>query len=130
MAETQAKDGFFFTEKHEWVTMEGDFAIIGISDYAQNALGDIVFIDLPKIGKKVQAKDSLGTIESVKAAEELYSPISGEVTEINASLSQDPGQVNSGPFEAWMVKMKGFSSADLSGLMNAAQYRDFVSKLD
>lgn len=130
MAETQAKDGFFFTEKHEWVTMEGDFAKIGISDYAQNALGDIVFIDLPKIGKKVQAKDSLGTIESVKAAEDLYSPISGEVTEINASLSQDPGQVNSGPFEAWMVKMKGFSSADLSGLMNAAQYRDFVSKLD
>lgn len=130
MADTNARDGFFYTEKHEWIRLEGDIGIIGITDFAQNALGDIVFIDLPKPGKKIGKKDSLGTIESVKAAEDLYSPVSGEVLETNGNLGNNPGQVNTEPFDAWMVKLKGVSAGDLEGLMNASQYKEFVSKLD
>ncbi|TGN17198.1 glycine cleavage system protein GcvH [Leptospira idonii] len=130
MAETQAKEGYYYTEKHEWVKVDGDTALIGITDFAQGALGDIVFIDLPKVGKKISQKDSLGTIESVKAAEDLYSPISGEVTEVNASLSSNPGAVNSDPFDAWMVKLKGVNASELGSLLNASQYKEFVSKLD
>jgi glycine cleavage system H protein len=130
MAETKALEGYYYTEKHEWVKVEGDTALIGITDFAQNALGDIVFIDLPKIGKKINQKESLGTIESVKAAEDLYSPISGEVLETNSSLSSNPASVNSEPFTTWMVKLKGINSAELGGLLSAAQYKDYVSKLD
>ncbi len=130
MAETNALDGYYYTEKHEWVKIEGDIALVGITDFAQNALGDIVFIDLPKVGKKISQKDSLGTIESVKAAEDLYSPISGEVVEINPSLSSNPAIVNSEPFVSWMVKLKGINSSELGALLNASQYKEYVSKLD
>ena len=130
MAETKALEGYYYTEKHEWVKVDGDVALVGITDFAQNALGDIVFIDLPKVGKKINQKDSLGTIESVKAAEDLYSPISGEVVETNASLSSDPASVNAEPFKTWMVKLKGVNSAELSSLLSAAQYKEYVSKLD
>jgi glycine cleavage system H protein len=130
MAETKALEGYYYTEKHEWVKVDGDVALIGITDFAQNALGDIVFIDLPKVGKKINQKDSLGTIESVKAAEDLYSPISGEVVETNASLTSDPASVNAEPFKTWMVKLKGVNSSELSSLLNATQYKDYVSKLD
>lgn len=130
MAETEAKDGYYYTEKHEWVKIEGEIAKIGITDYAQNALGDVVFIDLPKVGKTIQAKESLGTIESVKAAEDLYSPISGEVVETNGELSNNPALVNSSPFETWIVKLKGYSQGDLSSLLSASAYKDYVSKLD
>ena len=130
MAETNALEGYYYTEKHEWVKVDGDIALIGITDFAQNALGDIVFIDLPKPGKKISQKDSLGTIESVKAAEDLYSPISGEVVEINASLSSNPGSVNSEPFTTWMVKLKGINSSELGSLLNASKYKEYVSKLD
>jgi len=130
MAETKALEGYYYTEKHEWGKVDGDVALIGITDFAQNALGDIVFIDLPKVGKKINQKDSLGTIESVKAAEDLYSPISGEVVETNASLTSDPASVNAEPFKTWMVKLKGVNSSELSSLLNATQYKDYVSKLD
>lgn len=130
MAETKALEGYYYTEKHEWVKIEGDMALIGITDFAQNALGDIVFIDLPKVGKKINQKDSLGTIESVKAAEDLYSPISGEVAETNGSLSSNPANVNTEPFTTWMVKLKGVNAAELSSLLNASQYKEYVSKLD
>jgi len=130
MADTAAREGFYFSEKHEWVSVQGETALVGITDYAQNALGDIVFIDLPKVGKSIQAKDSLGTIESVKAAEELYAPLSGEVLETNSELTKNPGLVNTQPFDAWMVKLKITSPNDLSGLMNATQYKAFVAKLD
>ncbi|MCZ8156688.1 MAG: glycine cleavage system protein GcvH [Leptospira sp.] len=130
MAETNALEGYFYTEKHEWVKIEGDVALIGITDFAQNALGDIVFIDLPKVGKKISQKDSLGTIESVKAAEDLYSPISGEVSEINPALASSPGSVNTDPFATWMVKLTGINQGELGSLLNANQYKDYVSKLD
>jgi glycine cleavage system H protein len=130
MAETKALEGYYYTEKHEWVKIDGDTALVGITDFAQNALGDIVFIDLPKVGKKIKQKESLGTIESVKAAEDLYSPISGEVIETNASLTSSPGNVNSEPFASWMVKLKGINTAELSTLLTHIQYKDYVSTLD
>ncbi len=130
MAETKAQEGYYYTEKHEWVKIDGDIALVGITDFAQNALGDIVFIDLPKVGKKINQKDSLGTIESVKAAEDLYSPISGEVVETNASLTASPGNVNYEPFASWMVKLKGINTAELSTLLTHIQYKDYVSTLD
>lgn len=130
MADTQAKDGYYYTEKHEWVKIEGDVALIGITDFAQNALGDIVFIDLPKPGKQIKAKDSLGTIESVKAAEDLYSPISGEVVETNATLGSNPAAVNAEPFDTWMVKLKNIQTSELGSLLTSTQYKEYVSKLD
>lgn len=130
MAVTNAPPGYRFTEKHEWVKVEGDTAIIGISDYAQGALGDIVFVDLPKAGKTIKQGDSFGTIESVKAAEDLYAPISGEVTEVNAALSANPAAVNSDPFGAWMIRVKGINASELEKLLDPESYREFVSKLD
>jgi glycine cleavage system H protein len=130
MAETSAPKGYFFTEKHEWVRVDGSTALIGISDYAQQALGDIVFVDAPKPGKKITQGDSFGTIESVKAAEDLYAPISGEVTETNPALDSDPASINANPFDTWFIKVSGISEAELSKLMNADQYKDYVSKLD
>lgn len=103
---TKILDGHKYTEKHEWVKIEGDTATFGISDFAQNALGDIVFVDLPKIGKLVKKGQSFGTIESVKAAEDLYAPLSGEVIEINPAISKDPSIVNKDAFGAWMIKVK------------------------
>ncbi|MDF3818535.1 glycine cleavage system protein GcvH [Leptospira sp. 96542] len=130
MAVTEAQDGYYYTEKHEWVKIEGDIALIGITDFAQNALGDIVFIDLPKVGKQISKNDSLGTIESVKAAEDLYSPISGEVVETNGSLGSNPAAVNAEPFVTWMVKLKNIQTNELSSLLNVSQYKEYVSKLD
>ncbi len=130
MAETAAREGYYYTEKHEWVKIDGDTALVGITDYAQNALGDIVFIDLPKPGKQIRNRESLGTIESVKAAEDLYSPISGEVLETNGSLASNPAAVNAEPFDTWMVKLGKINQADLSGLLSASQYKELVSKLD
>lgn len=130
MAETSAPEGYFFTEKHEWVKPEGDTATIGISDYAQQALGDIVFVDLPKPGKKVTQMDGFGTIESVKAAEDLYAPISGEVVEANPAVDSDPGSVNSQPFESWFIKIKGIDESELSKLMDASKYKEYVAGLE
>lgn len=130
MADTQARDGYYYTEKHEWVKVEGDMALVGITDFAQNALGDIVFIDLPKPGKQIKSKDSLGTIESVKAAEDLYSPISGEVVETNPTLGSNPAAVNAEPFDTWMVKLKNIQTSELGSLLSSAQYKEYVSKLD
>ncbi|MEI1277129.1 glycine cleavage system protein GcvH [Leptospira venezuelensis] len=130
MAVTNAPPGYKFTEKHEWVKVEGDTALIGISDYAQAALGDIVFVDLPKVGKSIKQLDTFGTIESVKAAEDLYAPISGEVVEVNGNLSKNPAAVNSDPFGSWMIRVKGINSSELEKLLDPESYRELVSKLD
>ncbi|WP_061233372.1 glycine cleavage system protein GcvH [Leptospira noguchii] len=130
MAETQAPTGYLFSEKHEWVKVEGDTALIGISDFAQSALGDIVFVDLPKTGKNIKQFETFGTIESVKAAEDLYAPIGGEVIESNPTLSKNPGEVNSKPFDSWMIKMKGFSTSELDKLLTPEKYKAFVAGLE
>lgn len=122
-------DGLKYTEKHEWVKIDGNIATFGISDFAQNALGDIVFVDLPKIGKKLKQSESFGTIESVKAAEDLYSPMSGEVVEINTELSKKPESVNTDAYSAWMVKVKDFEVSESDKLMDAKKYEEYISTL-
>ncbi|AXX16745.1 glycine cleavage system protein GcvH [Leptospira borgpetersenii] len=130
MAETQTPAGYLFSEKHEWVKVEGDTALIGISDFAQSALGDIVFVDLPKSGKTIKQFETFGTIESVKAAEDLYAPVGGEVIESNSALSKNPGDVNSKPFDSWMIKVKGFSTSELEKLLSPEKYKALVAKLE
>lgn len=130
MAETQAPEGYYYTEKHEWIQPKGEFAWIGITDYAQNALGDIVYVDLPNPGKTIHKGQSFGTIESVKAAEDLYAPVSGEVTEVNPIISSDPGSINAKPFEVWFIQIKNFNPDELKDLMDAAGYKKYVEGLE
>ncbi len=118
-----------FSKTHEWAKIDANIAVIGISDHAQKALGDIVFIELPKIGAKLKANAQFGTIESTKAASELYSPLSGEVTEINKELLNNPQWVNESPFErGWMIKIKVENSNEPSSLMDEAVYKEFAAK--
>lgn len=118
-----------FTKSHEWVRAEGDLAITGITDYAQDQLGDIVFIELPKVGENIKQFSQLGTIESTKAASELYAPISGEIIQVNSELNSNPQWVNESPLDkGWIVKFKIGSQAELSELMDEAAYREFIGE--
>jgi glycine cleavage system H protein len=126
---SEVKENHYYTEKHEWVKIEGEFAFIGISDFAQNALGDLVFIDLAKIGKQIAKGTSCGTIESVKAAEDLYAPISGEVVERNESVIKDPAIVNKDSFTNWMLKLKNFNKTEIDELLSSDKYKEYISKL-
>lgn len=129
MLDTKVPEGYRYTTKHEWIKIEGDTAIFGITDFAQYALGDIVFVDLPKIGRSVKQGESFGTIESVKAAEDIYAPLSGEIIEINTSLNSNPALVNEDAYSAWIIKIKNFHSTELSSLMDSTVYKTFLSKL-
>ncbi|MCK9614772.1 MAG: glycine cleavage system protein GcvH [Candidatus Omnitrophica bacterium] len=118
-----------FSKTHEWAKIDKDTALIGISEYAQKSLGDIVFIELPKVKDKLKQAAQFGTIESTKAASELYSPLSGEVLEINKDLINNPQWVNESPQDkGWMVKIKIGNNNELSNLMDEAMYKDFVAK--
>jgi len=118
-----------YTKEHEWIKVSGDTGTIGITDYAQHELGDVVFVELPDVGAKIKAGDVFGTIESVKAVSEIYAPVSGEVIEANATLSSAPETVNSDPHgAAWLIKVKLANPADVSGLMDVAAYKAFVSE--
>ncbi len=120
-----------YTEEHEWVRLDGDAGVIGISDYAQEQLGDIVFVELPEVGKVVAQGDEAAVIESVKAASELYAPVAGEVIEVNAALSDDPSLVNSDATgEGWFVKIKLSDRSQLDGLMDEAAYKAFTDTLE
>src|SRR4029077_19073665 len=117
-------DNFRFTKEHEWVLAEGDTGTVGITDHAQQELGDIVYVDLPKVGAHIEAGKSLGSVESVKAVSDIYSPVSGEVTAINESLADAPEKLNSDPHgEAWLVKVKLSSPGEAANLMSAADYQ-------
>ncbi len=119
-----------FTEQHEWVKVEGDTATIGISPYAAEQLGDVVFVELPAVGKKVAQFGEAAVVESVKAASEVYAPISGEVIEVNKALEANPGLVNEGALEGgWFAKLKIKDKAELSKLMDEAQYTTFLKGL-
>ena len=119
-----------FTEDHEWVRLEGDNATIGITDYAQEQLGDVVFVDLPVPGKTLEKGAEAAVIESVKAASEVYAPVDGEVTEANSALADNPGQVNSDPMgEGWFFKMTLSDPGQLEGLMDEAAYKSFIENL-
>ncbi len=116
-----------YTASHEWVKMEDGLATIGISDYAQDSLGDIVFVELPVVGMKLQQGQSFGVVESVKAASDIFTPIGGEVESINEKLTESPDLVNKDPFgAAWMIKVRPSDPAELDKLMDAATYRQKI----
>jgi glycine cleavage system H protein len=120
-----------YTNQHEWVDVKGDVATIGITDYAQHELGDVVFVELPKPGTKVAAGKSFGTVESVKAVSEIYAPVSGEVVEANADLQNTPEKINSDPHgAAWLVKVRLANSAELKSLLDAKAYEAFIADAD
>jgi len=119
---------FRYTKQHEWTDVKGDIATIGITDYAQHELGDVVFAELPKVGAKVEAGKSFGTVESVKAVSEIYSPVTGEVIEANGDLQNTPETINSDPHgAAWLVKIKLANPGELKDLMDAAAYEAFIA---
>jgi glycine cleavage system H protein len=120
-------ENFRYTKEHEWVAAVGDAGTIGITDHAQQELGDIVYVDLPKAGTHIEQGKSLGSVESVKAVSDVYSPVSGEVTEINQTLAEKPEILNSDPHgAAWLVKIKLSAPAELAGLMSAAEYEAYI----
>jgi glycine cleavage system H protein len=112
-----------FAETHEWVRIEGDIAIVGLSDYAQQELGDIVFVEAPLVGQKVTAKEALTSVESVKSVSEMCVPVDGEIVEVNVALDDNPGLINSDPYgEGWVVKIRMVDASQLDCLMTAADY--------
>ncbi len=117
-----------YTEDHEWAKIEGDVATIGITDYAQGELGDVVFVELPEVGTTIEKGDTFGTIEAVKAVADLFAPVSGEVIEVNEKLGAEPETVNKDPYgEGWMIKIKLSNPAEVDDLMNADQYKEKIS---
>jgi glycine cleavage system H protein len=118
--------GLKYTKDHEWVELSGDRGKIGITDHAQQQLGDVVYVELPDVGTTVKRGESFGTIESVKAVSELYSPVSGEVLESNASLKDKPETVNSNPHGTWMIVVKLSNPSETAALLDATQYADLV----
>lgn len=120
----------YFTEDHEWIELDGDIATVGITDYAQGQLGDIVFVEVPEEGRQVSKGDDAAVVESVKAASDVYAPVSGTVIEGNPALEDNPALVNEDPEgEGWFFKMSLGDTSELDGLMDEAKYADFVSKL-
>ena len=121
-------EGLYYSESHEYVRVEGDYGFIGITDYAQNALGNVVYVDMPEVDDEVEAGEEFGAVESVKAASDLYSPVSGTVVEINEALEDQPELVNQDAFENWIIKVKLSDKSELDSLMDAAAYVAFCTK--
>ena len=118
-----------FTKDHEWVRLDGDLAVIGITDYAQSQLGDVVYVELPEPGHRVEQGKEAAVVESVKAASEVYAPVSGEVAEVNETLAADPAKVNADPLgEGWFMKLRLDDPKQLDGLMDEAAYQRFVEE--
>ncbi len=117
-----------YTKEHEWIKADGNNATIGITSYAQDSLGDIVFVDLPKVGTEITAGKTFGTVESVKAVSDLYAPTSGTVTEVNGELATAPEKVNKDAHSAWMIKVALKNPAELGALLSAADYEKFVAE--
>lgn len=119
-----------YTKDHEWAKVDGKTVTIGITDHAQNSLGDIVFLELPKVGRELKAGETFGVVESIKAVSDLYSPVTGKVLEVHQALTDQPGQINSNPYEeSWMIKLQVNNASELDLLMDAKQYSEYVSKL-
>jgi glycine cleavage system H protein len=119
---------FKYTKEHEWIKVEGDAGTVGITDHAQQSLGDIVFVELPKPGASVTAGKSFGTVESVKAVSELYAPVSGSVTAVNEALNTTPEQINTNAHGAWMIKLTLKDKAELNQLLSADDYEKFIAE--
>ena len=121
-------EGLYYSESHEFVRVEGDFGFIGITDYAQNALGNVVYVDMPEVDDEVSAGEEFGAVESVKAASDLYSPVSGTVVEINEALEDEPELINQDAFENWIIKVELSDKSELDALMDAKAYEAFCAK--
>jgi len=118
-----------YTKEHEWIQVTGDIGTVGITDYAQHELGDVVFVELPKVGAKFETNQAFGTVESVKAVSEIYCPVSGEVLETNASLADEPEKINKDPHgAAWLIKIKLANRKELASLMDAAAYEAYIAE--
>ena len=116
-----------YSKDHEWVRVEGDAAVIGITDYAQNSLGDVVYVELPKPGEEFAANESFGSVESVKAVSEMFSPVSGSVVALNEALADEPEKVNGDPYgEGWMIRVRLSNPGEVDSLLTAAEYEDFT----
>ncbi|MDE4542202.1 glycine cleavage system protein GcvH [Thermoanaerobacterium sp. R66] len=120
-------EGLYYSKNHEWVKVEGDKAYVGITDFAQHSLGDIVYAELPEIDTALNAGDTLGTVESVKAASDVYCPISGKVVEVNQAVADDPSLLNSDPYENWMICIEMNDKGELDQLMSPEEYSDFCN---
>ena len=122
-------DNFRYTKEHEWISVEGDVGSIGITDHAQNELGDIVYVDLPKVGATVAKGGTIGSVESVKAVSDIYSPVSGDVLEINQTLVDKPERLNEDPHgDAWLIKVRLSAPDEITGLLSAEEYRSYIGE--
>ncbi len=120
-------ENLHYSKDHEWVRVEGDTAVVGITDHAQEQLGDVVYVELPKAGEDFAAHESFGSVESVKAVSEIFTPVSGKVAEVNESLNDEPEKVNQDPYgDGWMLKIKMSSRGEVDSLLTAAEYEDFT----
>src|SRR5262249_17107627 len=122
-------DNLHYSKDHEWVKVEGDAAVIGITDHAQDQLGDVVYVELPKVGDKFAANDPFGSVESVKAVSEIFTPVTCSVTAVNDSLAEEPEKVNKDPYGAgWMIKIRMSNSGEVDSLLTDAEYEDFTKE--
>ena len=121
-------EGLYYSESHEYVRVEGNFGFIGITDYAQNALGNVVYVDMPDVDDEVEAGEEFGAVESVKAASDLYSPVTGKVVEVNEALDDQPELINQDAFENWIIKVELSDKTELDNLMDAQAYAAFCEK--
>ncbi len=121
-------EGLYYSESHEYVKVEGEYGYIGITDYAQNALGNVVYVDMPEVDDEVEANSDFGAVESVKAASDLIAPVSGTVIEVNEALNDSPELINTDAFENWIIKVKLSDTAELEALMDAAAYKKFCAE--
>lgn len=131
MNDPNIPEDLLYTESHEWVRIDGDVATVGITDHAQTELGDVVYLDMPKVGTKLESKEVFGTVESVKAVSDLYSPVSGEVIEVNTALNEHSEVVNTDPYgEGWIIRLKMRGGALPGHLLSAEQYRRHIEEGD
>ena len=120
-------DDLHYSKDHEWVRVEGNVAVVGITDYAQDSLGDVVYVELPKAGDEFAANESFGSVESVKAVSEVFSPVSGAIVGLNESLADEPEKVNSDPYgEGWMIRVEMSKPGEVDSMLTAAEYEDFT----
>ena len=121
-------EGLYYSESHEYVKVEGDFGFIGITDFAQHELGNVVYVDMPEVDDEVTAGEEFGAVESVKAASDLMSPVSGTVVEVNEALEDEPGLINKDAFENWIIKVELSDKSELDNLMDAAAYKEMIGE--
>jgi len=116
-----------YSKEHEWVRLEGETAVIGISDHAQDELGDVVYVELPEVGRGLKQDETFGVVESVKAVSDVYTPLSGEIAEVNTKLGDEPELINNAPYgDGWIIKLKTSDLGEMDGLMDAAAYQEFI----